>query len=90
MMFLKLILVRIDDQSSEVIAIENCVLQRINNEALHYHNYKPFHGLGLLYRTLNELRKYDAANYLIRYSPKNGPFLLIFKECEDRYVVIFM
>lgn len=77
-----IILARIHNKTSEVIAIENCTLQKINAEALYHHKYKPHQGLILLYKFLNEMSKYEPANYLIRYSPKIGPFLVVLKESK--------
>lgn len=77
-----MILARIHNATSEVVVIENCAIQKINTEAIHHYKYKPYQGLNLLYKFLNEITKYEIGNYLIRYSPKTGPFLLALKECD--------
>lgn len=73
---------RIHYKTSEIITIENCTIQKINNEALHHYNYKPYHGLDILYKILLELQNYDIGNYILRYCPEKGPFLIVLKECE--------
>ncbi|KAK4876435.1 hypothetical protein RN001_012857 [Aquatica leii] len=73
--------VRLQGNTSEVVDVESVSLQKINSEAMHHHQYKPFERLGALFTVFTKLLDLECGNYMLHHNERTGAFAEVLIEC---------
>lgn len=76
--------------TGEIIAVENCTMQKIASEAQTYHQYNPHLGVGALYKIVARLLHLTPGNYLLHHIPKDGPFVALLREVDERFAQFWL
>lgn len=72
--------VRIHPDTSEVIMVDTCNLQKINHEAQSLYNLIPSNGLQVLYNLFSTLSTLKCGHYLLHHKLADGGFVSLLEE----------